>query len=242
MKNYLVKSIFNIKDSNWLFKDRKSETSMYENYLEMHRMSIASFKQFMGGEWELLSINGNVSSIQEAFKNTWKYIYDLWSSEKCNILYTDPDTLAINNFDIWNNFSNFMMFNFTDPKQLLNESVKIPYFFNAGVRYYPASMNTQVWDYANELVNSWDDSQYDTEQIILNKMLWCQGLKLEQALYPNIAYQAHMLPEIPVWQQDIWNGISINEAAIVHFHGSRNANEKLNLMRQIYETKRIGIS
>lgn len=236
MKNYLVKTLFEVTSNNWSSLNKTHETeNIYANYVDMHTLSVSSFKKYLQGDWELKFIGGKVNSIQDAFKRTWCEIYDLWHNEECNILYTDPDTLAIKNINIWDKFNCFMIFNFTDPKSLMTEKIKIPYFFNIGVRFFPKTMNKQVWEFGKQLLNEWDDDVYDSEQVILNKMFWAQGLKLEQALYPNLAYQAHWLPTLPLWQQDVWNGISINEAALIHFHGSRNSTEKLRLMRNIYE-------
>jgi hypothetical protein len=84
------------------------------------------------------------------------------------------------------------------------------------------------------MLDKWEERTYNTEQIILNSMLWDQGLTLDQALRPEWAYQAHWLPnQAPVWVQDTWNGIDINQALIIHTHSSRGIDEKLNFMKQI---------
>jgi hypothetical protein len=237
MKNYLVKSLFQVRDTNWHFKDRKDEDDLYNKYIEMHQLSVGSYSKHLKGDWELRFINGPVENINDAFKQTFREIYKLWKEGNTNILYTDPDTLAIKDIDPWAISDKFMMFNFTDPKLFdsPNRYGRIfPWFFNAGVRFFPANMEQRTWDIGLEMLDNWEEGTYNTEQIILNSMLWDQGLTLDQALRPEWAYQAQWLPnQVPVWFQDTWNGIDINRALIIHTHSSRDIDEKLNFMKQI---------
>jgi hypothetical protein len=236
MKNYLVKSLFRVRDTNWHFRDRQEEADLYEKYVEMHRLSVASFTKHLKGTWELKFIQGTVDNINDAFRITFDRIHQIWQQGNTNILYTDPDTVAIRDLDPWNISDQFMMFNFTDPKSFSEPNIyqkSFPYFFNAGVRYFPAAMKQNVWNTGLAMVNQWEPDTYHTEQIILNTMLWSQGVTLDQVLRPEMAYQAHWLPDVPVWFQDLWNGVEINRAAIVHTHSSRNIDKKLKLMRDL---------
>jgi hypothetical protein len=242
MRNYLVKTLFEVKDPNWTVMDRSREVDLFENYKNMHRLSVASFKKHLKGEWEMQFIGGRVDNIHQAFEKTFWFIHDLWHQQPCNILYTDPDTVAIKDINPWGNISGFRMFNFTDPRLFKTENrynKKFPWFFNAGVRYFASDMSKEIWDKGTDMARNWDHSSYDTEQIILNTMLWDQGLRLDQCLRPEVAYQAHLLPRFPLWLQDIWNGISMNRAAIVHVHGSRNSSVKLKLMQDLCNAKDI---
>ena len=223
MKNYLFKSLFQVTDTNWYFKDRKNEQNLYNKYLK--------------GDWELKFIQGSVENINDAFKKTFIEIYKLWKQGDTNILYTDPDTLAINDMDPWEISDKFMMFNFTSMKSLRTSchyKRNFPWYFNAGVRYFPANMTQRIWDIGFKMYDNWEENSYNTEQIILNSMLWDQGLTLEQALKPQFAYQAHWLPKKALLlEQDIWNGMDINKAFIIHTHSSRGVAEKLSFMKRI---------
>lgn len=235
IKNYLVKSLYRVRDPNWLVHDRSHETDLYDRYLDMHRISVESFKRHLQGDWELKFFTGTVDSINQAFEQTFWRIHELWHSEPCNILYTDPDTVARTGLDIWN-LDGFRMFNFTDPRSLDRENVygsRFPWFFNAGVRYFSHAMSEDVWTLGADMASRWDHTTYDTEQIILNQMLWSQGLRLDQALMPRVAYQAMSLDTKPVWWHDAWNGCAITQAAIVHVHGSRNAESRQHIMKQL---------
>ena len=239
MKNYLVKSLFRVVNPNWLVHDRSHESDMYDNYLAMHQISVESFQKHLGGEWEMIFISGDVDNINQAFEKTFWTVYELWHREPCNILYTDPDTVAINTVDIWNQFDKFMMFNHTDPRQFNTENTynrQFENFFNAGVRYFPHTMFESTWELGAAMAQNWDHRTYDTEQIILNSMLWDQGVTLEQVLRPDIAYQAQWLPSANIALQNHWNGIDINHSKIIHVHGSRNSKIKLQLMKHLTGT------
>jgi hypothetical protein len=239
MKNYLIKSLYRIKNKNWQVMDRSHEVDLHENYLQMHDISCASFDQYLQGDWELKFITGEFENISQAFEYTHWMISKYWHQGNCNILYTDPDTVCQKPTDIFNKFDKFMMFNYTEPRTFDRPN---PYgcyfenFFNAGVRYFPAAMDRKLWGLGNTLATKWDHSTYDTEQLILNAMLWRQKITLEQALHPEIVYQAPRLPLISQEAQDEWNGVAMSQAHIVHVHGSRDSAVKLNLMKQIRES------
>jgi len=237
VKNYLVKSLFKIGNANWHFQDRSDEKDLYEKYVEMHRISVGSYSRRLQGDWQLKFIGGSVATVNQAFRRTFYAVYDLWSQGNVNILYTDPDTVAIKDFDPWNIGDQFMMFNFTDPQSFHSPNRynrQFENFFNAGVRYFPAGMSQSIWDTGLGMAQDWDDSTYDTEQIILNSMLWDQGVALEDVLKPELAYQAHWLPnQAPLERQNAWNGINIQDATIIHTHSSRNIDIKLQLMKNL---------
>ena len=95
-------------------------------------------------------------------------------------------------------------------------------------------MQEKIWDTGLEMAKDWDSSTYDTEQIILNSMLWDQGLSLDQVLRPEWSYQAQWLPDqVPLWQQNLWNGINISHSNIIHTHSSRDIDKKLQLMKNL---------
>jgi len=239
MKNILVKSLFEIQDTNWHIKDRSHETDLYKKYVEMHQLSLGSFTKFLKGDWEFKFISGRVQNVNEAFQKTFHAIYDLWRQGDTTILYTDPDTMCIRDINPWGLSDHFMMFNFTDPKSFNSPNRynrKFDYFFNAGVRLFPAGMQQKIWDTGLEMAKDWDSNTYDTEQIILNSMLWDQGLTLDQVLRPEWSYQAQWLPDrVPVWHQNLWNGINIYNSNIVHTHSSRDIDKKLQLMKNLVQ-------
>ena len=237
MRNILVKSLFNITNSNWHIKDRSQETDLYAKYIEMHQISLGSYTRHLKGKWEFKFISGTVDTVNEAFQKTFYGIYKLWNEGNTTILYTDPDTIAVRDINPWEISDKFTMFNYTDPKSFDKPNQynrKFEHFFNAGVRLFPAQMKQEIWNTALTMAQNWDTNTYDTEQIILNSMLWDQGVTLDQVLRPEWAYQAQWLPnQRSVWQQDLWNGLNINQASIIHTHSSRNVDAKLQLMKHL---------
>jgi hypothetical protein len=243
MKNILVKSLYQVDDTNWHFRDRKDEINLYEKYVELHRISVASCTRYLKGDWELKFITGRVQNINQAFQKTFFEIYNIWRQGNVNILYTDPDTLVVRDIDLWNISDHFMMFNFTDPKSFNAPNQyqrSFPNFFNAGVRYFPAAMSQSTWDRAMPMANNWDTNSYDTEQIILNSMLWDQGLGLHQVLRPNLAYQLFCTSgRVTAHDQDLWNGMDLKDSYIVHMHASRGVNELLPIMQNLAQQLNI---
>jgi len=234
MKNYLVKSLFKIKDPDWEVHVRH-EQDMYNKYVEVNNLSLKSFEDNLEGKWEYKFITGEFETIHEGLHHTFHELYKLWKSAPCNILYTDPDTLCINPLDIWGKFDKFMMFNYTDPKQYTAENkynLAFQHFFNAGVRYFPSTMDQRVWDTGLVMAESWDFKDYDSEQIILNLMLWMQNIDLKDATRPDIAYQAF---GANLEEMDQWNNYSLVDSAIIHLHGSRNIDAKLAQMKSLIE-------
>lgn len=237
MKNILVKSLYKINSTDWAVKDRSKEKDLYEKYVACHDLSLESFKKFLGGEWEYKFFGGEFDTIHLGLKHTFYEVYKLWQENyPCNILYTDPDTMAIRPFNIWGRYEKFMMFNYSEPKyfHVNNKYGKIyPTFFNAGVRYFPSTMSGNTWAIGLDMADQWDLTDYNTEQIILNEMLWSQGLHVSEALIPTVAYQAHWLPGMDYWRQDIWNGIHIKDSDILHVHSSRDIDRKLQWMQSL---------
>jgi hypothetical protein len=236
MKNYLVKTLFKVKSTHWHVHDRSHEENLYENYLEMHRISLASCEKGLQGDWELKFLDGDVDDINQAFEKTFWFIHDLWHSEPCNILYTDPDTLLTKYLDIFGKYDTFRMFNYTDPKEYLlpNKYNRwFDHYFNAGVRYYPSTMKHNIWDIGASMARDWDYKNYNTEQIILNTMLWEQGLTKEQVFEPHIAWQ--------MFGGDFefghrWNKVPVKDAYFIHLHGSRGSKSRVDAMQAFEKT------
>ena len=231
MKNYLVKTLFKVNSTNWHVHDRKDESNLHENYLEMHRISLASCNKFLQGNWELKFLDGEVDDISQAFEKTFWFIHDLWHSEPCNILYTDPDTLCIRPVEFWGKYDTFRMFNYTDPKEFLMPNRYnrwFDHYFNAGVRYFPSTMSESTWKTGTDLANDWVYEDYNTEQIILNAMMWDQGLTKEQVFEPHVAWQMFN-GDLAFGQR--WNKVPITSSSIIHLHGSRHAESRVQIMQ-----------
>ena len=223
------------------FEDRSSEGDLYDWYMKMHDISLRSFEKHLQGDWEFIFFNKEVENIQEVFKDHFFEIYDIWKQGDTNILYCGPDNIMMKPTEFFGKYDDFMMFNYTDPKSSVEPNhynVQHQHFFNADVRYYPSTMSQDIWDMGLEMAENWDFNSWNTEQFILNKMLWDQpNRSLLNTIDPTIAYQGHQL-FIEEWEQrkaysNDWNGCDIKDAKIIHLHGSRNAPRKFSLMEQL---------
>ena len=235
MKNLLVRSIYKIKSTQW-FRDRADEGDIYEHYMQMHKISLDSFKQHLQGDWEFVFFNKEVDDIQQVFQDHFFELYDLWKQGN-NILYCGPDNLMIKPTKFFGEYNDFRMFNYTDPKSFNG----IEHFLNADVRYYSADMNPDTWTESLKQAENWDFSEWNTEQIILNKMLWNQeGRTPQNTIIPKMAYQAHgvwLTNDINqhIQRANAWNGCALQDSHIIHLHGSRNAPNKLELMKALHK-------
>ena len=109
MKNYLVKSVFKIKSTNWHFRDRAEEGDIFDLYCQANQHSLNTYRKYLQGDWEYLYLTGECETINDQFIYKFWRLHDLWHSEPCNIFYADADTIAIKPFNPWN-YDKFMMF------------------------------------------------------------------------------------------------------------------------------------
>ena len=223
------------------FEDRSSEGDLYDWYMKMHDISLRTFEKHLQGDWEFVFFNKEVENIQEVFKDHFFEIYDIWKQGDCNILYCGPDNIMMKPTEFFGQYDDFRMFNYTDPKsseEPNHYNIQHQHFFNADVRYYPSTMSQDIWDMGLEMAENWDFDSWNTEQFILNKMLWDQeGRTIENTLDPTVAYQGHQL-FLDNWEQrkaysNEWNTCDLKQAHIIHLHGSRNAPRKFALMEKL---------
>jgi hypothetical protein len=234
VKNYLVSAIYNHPTTQWAWKDRAHEGNLKYNYKDMYDISVASFEKFLEGDFTVICFGGYAENPTFNAVNNWRLIQDLWNSHECNILWHGPDTQMIQPTEIFGKYKDFEMFNYTDPKS--TEGVE--HYFNNDIRYLPSTMSKSVWKIGNDLAKSWDTSNtvegWGYEQVMTNKMFWSQGYTIEEAHRPTMAYQAQWLPgdEKTKQHQDEWNGCKLEDSHIIHWHGSRDSNAKLAMMKK----------
>lgn len=231
MKNYLVKGLHRIVSTQWWpGRDRADEGDLYCYYTQMSKLSEASFIHFLQGDWELIRLESQATDVNHVFRQQFRAIWNLWSSEPCNIYYCGADVQLLKPTTVFGRYKHFMMFNYTDPKSLDD----VEHFLNADVRYFPAEMNRTMFEDA--LVKMQSMTEWNGDQLLYNRMLWGQGLSPEQVIDPTMAYQGPWLPSDDPRARpftDKWNGCSLEDASVVHWHGSRGASGKLALMQSI---------
>ena len=206
MKNYLVFYLFKPKTAPW-------KAAMREEYVKYNEFALESYKKNLVGLDEIVVFDDEVESLTDGFKLGIKKIYDLWKSEKCNIVYCGVDTYCFNKAELFGKYDNFMLFNYSDPPSCPD----IPHYFNSDVRVFPHTMKQEVWDLGLKMAENWDD-RWDYDQYIWNKMLWSAengGMSFEDCYRPELAWQ-----DVNIKNNN--NNIPITESSIVHFHGTRH--------------------
>jgi hypothetical protein len=220
MKNYVIWT--NCKITETLPQhgiEAAGTPGVQESYQKMFDISVASARHNLRGEWEGIEFGGTFASRVEMFKANWERIYALWHQEPCNILYLDSDTIIIKPIEIFGRFSEYRLFNWTTPPK----HEQFEHYFNAAVRYYPASMSAETWEIGDTIAQNWDLDIWDQEQVIFNRMFWSQGLRWEDIHHPELNWQAESgltIPELAAHVQ--FNTLPISHARVIHYHGTRS--------------------
>jgi hypothetical protein len=230
VKNYLIKGLHRIGDTHWWpGRDRADEGDLYPFYEKMARLSEASFFHNLLGDWELIRLESTALDVNHVFRQQFRAIWDIWSSEPCNIYYCGSDVQVLKPVEVFGQYKNFLLFNYTDPKSLDEHE----HFLNADIRYYPAEMDRAMFEQA--LTDVAQATEWNNDQKLYNRMVWSQGLTPAEVINPLMAYQGPWLPGPEAAKQftDTWNGCRLEDASIVHWHGSRHADAKLQLMQSV---------
>lgn len=234
MKNYLLGSVrpsLKIWEPWTGAGDAPDPLGKAQVYEQMYALSRNSAKKYLAGEWEEIKFTAPVLDARFFQIALWYLIKELWHKEPCNILVMGSDTLFIRPTEIFGKFNEMRMFNYSDPKHL----TEVPHNFNADVIYYPATMDPRVWEMGERRMGDWlshEDSDWALGQHILNGMIWSQGISVEEMLKPEYAWQV-LGQEIE--QAERWNNCSLDNAMVLHFHGSRGNESRLDSMKSFAE-------
>jgi hypothetical protein len=232
IKNYVVWTNCQVNETETRFNiEPCADATTRSAYDTMFRISYASAKKFLQGNWEPIVFTDTAASRVDMFKDNWQKIWNIWHGELCNILYLDSDTMFIRPTEIFGRFQEFRLFNWTDPKS--NEQFKD--YYNAGVRYYPASMSNETWNIGKNMSDKWSLDIWDQEQLIFNEMFWQQAIPENDRRHPELNWQGMWLtipdPNVQAVQEQ-WNQLAIKDTHIIHVHGSRGAVKTMALMTQ----------
>jgi len=232
IKNYVVWTNCQVNETEKKFGIEPSiGTDVRDAYNKMFSISQATAKKFLQGSWETIVFTDTADSRVSMFKDNWQRIWDLWHREQCNILYLDSDTMFVKPTEIFGRFQEFRLFNWSDPKS----NGQFQNYFNAGVRYYPASMSAATWNIGKNMADYWSLDIWDQEQLIFNQMFWSQLIPEQDCRHPELNWQGMKMtipdPRIQAAHEE-WNGLALEHAHIIHVHGSRGAVNTAALMEQ----------
>lgn len=240
MKNYLVGGVRPVSTTWGYWKTQEEEEQAlkgHEKYNDMYNLSRASAKRFLAGDWEEVKFTAPVLDARLYQIAQWYTIKELWFREPCNILAMGADTLFIRPTEIFGRFKEMRMFNYTDPRS----HEEFPHYFNDDIRYYPADMDPNVWAVGERKMGEWfthKQAHWDWGQLIHNYQFWSQkNVPENEVVFPSLNWMAHNLraltPEA-IQYHEIWNQCPIANANIIHFCGSRGAEQTFETMNIMY--------
>lgn len=241
MNNILCLAVSKILDNDKLEYNQNIGTdNTYKIYQAMSEILIHSAETFIQEDFDIVVFEDQVENYQEIFHKNFQNVHDTWLDDgPNNILYLDCDTLVTAPAKVFGRFPSFQLFNYTDPKTLQGKDADNKYglmhehYFNAGVRYYPDTMPEDLWDLGWKYASDWDYNIWGTEQIIFNEMMYSQDPDYKTWLMPEMNYQAMNLSARSlddgrlIRRLNDWNGCDINDAKIMHLHGTRGAGNTL---------------
>lgn len=245
VKNYLVSAVRPITDG-W---HKESNRDLYKSYQEMYKMSLASFKHFCQESFEAICWTDEVQNNKQYTIENWRVIRELWHKEPCNIFWAGADTIMTQPTTIFNQrFREYRLFNYTNPKS----HPDFPHYYNNDIQWFPITMEPAIWELGDKLwegLEQHPDRNWGFDQLRNNAMFWKQSIPDNDRRHPELAYQCfrihnydlspHQRINIEVFGVspdailDDWNGLPIDQAHIIHFHGSRGSAKVIETMQRI---------
>ena len=248
MSNIVSMALCRINNNDKLeYNQQAGADNTFKLYSSMSEILCESVDTFLEGDWDFEIIENDVDSYQAVFDTNFNEVYEMWDGGKNNILFLDLDTIMLQPVNVFDNLDHFQMFNYTDPKTLGGKDADNKYglqhqhYFNAGVRYYPSKMSQDVWDLGWKYASDWDYNIWGTEQIIFNEMMYSENKDVNNWLDPTMNFQMmNAVPQAVYHQQYIaeieaWNGASIDDAKIMHLHGTRGADKTVMTQWQLWK-------
>ena len=132
-------------------------------------------------------------------------------------------------------FPEYRLFNYTDPRSYKD----FAHHFNDDIQYYPHTMSDDVWNLGEEWLTQREthpDRNWGFDQLRHNAMFWSQDIDESDRLHPEMAYQAmnlRTLDQGSIEWHNQWNGLSMDQAHILHFHGSRGSQAVIKIMKEL---------
>jgi hypothetical protein len=232
VKNYLVGAVRPVTD-NWM---NQASANLHADYSEMYRISLASFQRFVQEPFETVLWTDPVANNEEYTLANWKATVELRNSGPCNIFWAGADTMMVQPTSLFSDrFSEYRLFNYTDPKN----HTEFPRYFNDDLMYYPHTTSDEVWNLGEQWwsnIENHPNRNWGFDQLRHNAMFWSQDIPDSDRLHPKLAYQAmkiRSLTEQELIDHNSWNGININSAHILHFHGSRGSQAVIAIMKRL---------
>lgn len=234
MKNILVTANYDVKVM--YAHDGHTEPG---DYRQLTNICTKSFRENLVGLDEIVILSGSVDDFHQLFKEIYWKIKEIWHKNPCNILWTDSDNLCLKPLDIfgkWDKFSMFFSANeykdcFVYGSSLTLTKNLIPWMM-ANLRYYPATMNRQLWEIGDDLAYSWIE-EWAYETIIYNKMFHSQDITDFKPYH------------IPAWNVQCEGPVGmvnpeiVRDSTIIHCQSTRGSREAIEKMERAISFKEV---
>ena len=213
-----------------------------EDYKEMHKLCVDSFKKNLVGLDETVTFRGVTENYHDVFQGKFYHLMDLHRSGDVNILYVDLDNLCVKSVEIFGKYDDLNLFCISSDlgfRSSLNKYIdpvllnKMEPWFVTNVKYFPSTMDNGLWDVGKELVEQWKPV-WAYECLIYNAMFHAQAIKNVQEYHrPEYSYQLPPKPKRSNRIQGYINTISFEQARIIHFHSTRGSGRTIEEMRRL---------
>lgn len=200
--NYLAAALFNDNPQYW----------------EAYRLSLASYRKYLAGEWEPSLIAGDYGG--EMNPSGWAKMHiDVltrirqMNESGHNVLYAEVDTCCIKPVRI---------FGFTKAMRMFWKTCcphpSFEPYMNSGVIYFPATTPKECWEVCRKQIEKYNECVWDNFQVVTNAMFHAQK--------PLPGF----LPALN-WSPYVRNPLAREKARILHIHSSRGIGATLEGLR-----------
>ena len=219
MKNILVLKHYKLLQSNG-WDDHSNPVPSYDwkhykkRYDNLRKYCEASAIKNIVGLDDIIVHNATVTNIQEAFKQHFFDLHDIWIKGDTNILYADLDVLFVRPFEWFEASHGYLLYNTG----------------NSGVRYHGHDMDPMLWELAFERIKEWPENKWDYEQDIYIEMACQKPMPQDiEEYYWSLILQ---YPDNPLPPKDI---LSDNSIKAVHFHSTRDEFNVVSQMKDVWK-------
>lgn len=149
--------------------------------------------------------------LQCAFRSTLRITLDLLREGDTEIVYADPDTLAVRDWHPWGKYPEFRLFDWNPNDEL---HIRNDVYWNCSIRYFPAGLSKEWFEQAEFLLKHWNNNVYGYEQYVYWCLMWHQGVMQTVPGQGTIKYN---IPPREDWRETI-----PANAKILHYAASRD--------------------
>jgi len=213
---------------NFLFGD-------IEKLQKLMNISVASCEKYLKNlDKSIVHICKTTDDHNESFYEMYQITRKYWE-EGHEIVTTAMDTICVKDIEIFGKHKDFVMF----WKTPIDESPLFEVYLNSDVRYFPQSMNKDLWNVGDELwqkylSNKIDKMAWGFDQYVWNIMVWAQKPCASEFMDNSLNYQP--------WAEYNFRNFNIinkEEAKIFHFYSTRGYDQVMDNFERILNGQEI---